>query len=146
MRAFPLRLFALLLAGSLVWSGCSRGNKATEQAPLNDEQKHAQLAAEVPDRIQKQWTFLNRLRQHEPFDVIIRTMVDDQDQLGVELDSSVSADKVPDLMKQVMAKMAEEFPHQDFTLTAYASTNPLRKFGTVHLEGKTGQATYTPTQ
>jgi hypothetical protein len=150
MKALGLRrravfyLLALFLLGSLGWSGCSRTEDATEPATPTEQPKQADGAAAVPDTIQRHWTFLNRLRQNDPFDVIDRTMVDDQNQLGVELDSSVTADKVPDLMKKVMARMAEEFPREDVTLSAYGPGHPLHKFGTVHLDGKTGQAIYTP--
>ena len=143
MRRTIIRLLALLLAGSLGWFGCSR-KEATEPATPTEQQKRAQRFAELPEAIQRHWTFLNRLRQNDPFDVIDRTMVDDQNQLGVVLDSSVTADKVPDLLKQVMKKMAAEFPDQDLTLSAYALSNPLRKFGTIHLDGKGGEAVYTP--
>ena len=139
-----IRLLTLLLAGSLGWFGCSRTKEATAPATPTEQQKHAERAAEVPETVQRHWTFLNRLRQNDPFDVIDRTMVDEQNQLGVVLNSSVTPDKVPDLMKQVMKKMAAEFPDQDLTLSAYAPSNPLRKFGTIHLDGKSGEAVYTP--
>ena len=146
LRRPGFKFLALFLLGSLGWFGCSRRDETTQPAPLTDQQKDAQRAAEVPETTKLQWTFLNRLRQNDPFDAIDRTMVDDHNQLGVELDASVTAGKVPALMKKVMAKMAEEFPHQDLTVSAFAPGYPPRKFGTVHLDGKTGQAIYTPAQ
>lgn len=141
-----IRLLTLLLAGSLGWFGCSRTKEATAPATPTEQQKHAERAAEVPETVQRHWTFLNRLRQNDPFDVIERTMVDDQNQLGVVLDSNVTADKVPDLMKQVMKKMAEQFPNEDIMVGTYTPTTPLRKLGTAHLDGKTGEVSYRPTQ
>ena len=141
-----IRLLTLLLAGSLGWFGCSRTKEATAPATPTEQQKHAERAAEVPETVQRHWTFLNRLRQNDPFDVIDRTMVDEQNQLGVVLNSSVMPDKVPDLMKQVMKKMAAEFPNEEITVAAYIATTPLRKLGTAHLDGKTKEASYTPAQ
>ena len=146
MQRTILRLVPLLLFVSLGIMGCSRNEPVTEPATPNEQQKRAERAAEMPEATQVRWTFLNRLRQQEPFDTIDRTLVDGQSQLGVVLDPGVTPDKATALMKQVMTEMAREFPREDITLIVYESSTPLRKLGTARLDGKTGEVIYTPAQ
>ena len=47
-------------------------------------------------------------------------------------------------MRQVMTEMAQKFPREDVTLSVYAPPSPPRKIGIAHLDGQTGEVTYTP--
>jgi hypothetical protein len=47
-------------------------------------------------------------------------------------------------MQEIMKEMAQKFPQQDVTLTIFASASPPKKIGTAHLNGETGETSYTP--
>ncbi len=122
-------------------------NPPLESPTPSEEQVRAERDAQAPDEMQKQWTYLNRIRQSDALNTSIdRTMLDDQNHLGIVLFSSVTPDKVPALMRQVMTEIAQEFPREDLTLDVYQSATPPRKMGNAHLDGQTGQVTYTPTK
>lgn len=135
----------LLLAVLLTLAACHKPEPATEAPTPSVQQKRAERAAEVPESMQRHWTFLNRLRQEDDYSSVIhRTQVDEQNQLGVVLYSSVALESVPDLMRKVMTTMAQEFPHEDVTLAVYQTATPPKRIGTAHVDGQTGEATYTP--
>ncbi len=109
------------------------------------QQRERERAAQVPSAIQKRWTYLNRIRQGDAFsNAIARTMVNDRNQLGVVLYEHVAPEQVGPLLKQVLAEMAQEFPQQDMTMVAYKTGTPPHELGTAQLDGKTGEAIYTP--
>jgi hypothetical protein len=93
---------------------------------------------------QRQAEFLNRLRQADPqFKTIDRAVLNEQNELGLILDRSVSMDDIPALMRTMLAQMAKEFPGQDLTVIAYAPSNPPMKIGTARLNSRTRDMTYT---
>jgi hypothetical protein len=138
---------ALLLAGLASLSACHRSNPAAESPTPSEQQVRAERTARTPDETQRQWNYLNRIRQSESlYTLIDRTLLDDQNHVGIVLFSSVTPEKIPDLMRQVMTKMAQEFPQTDLTLDVYQSTTPPKKLGTAKLTGQTGEVIYTPTK
>ena len=76
----------------------------------------------MPASLQKQWTFLNRLRQSDRYSDIDRTLVNHQGELGVVLSSNIHSGEIESLLQEVMKKMAKEFPGEDIVLNAYEST------------------------
>ena len=88
--------------------------------------------------------FLNRIREADPQGhTIERAFLNEQNELGLVLDRSVEMDKIPPLVKTMLAQMAGEFPGNDLTILAYAPSNPPRKIGTAHLNSQTRDMTYT---
>ena len=71
-------------------------------------------------------------------------MFNDQNDLGLILNRSVELDKIPALMRSMLAQMAHEFPGQDLTVLAYTPSNPPRKIGTARFNARTRDMTYTP--
>jgi hypothetical protein len=120
---------------------CHKPNPAPPPTP-SEQQKRAELAAEMPASLQKQWTFLNRLRQSDRYSDIDRTLVNHQGELGVVLSSNIHSGEIESLLQEVMKKMAKEFPGEDIVLNAYESTQPLHKLGRAQLDGKTEEITY----
>lgn len=108
----------------------------------SEQQKRAELAAEMPASLQKQWTYLNRLRQSDRYSDIDRTLVNHQGELGVVLSSNIHSGQIEPLLQEVMKKMAKEFPGEDIALNAYEATQPLHKLGRAQLDGKTEEITY----
>jgi len=93
---------------------------------------------------ERQMAFLNRIREADPQGhTIERALLNEQNELGLVLDRSVEMDKIPPLMKTMLAQMAGEFPGNDLTILAYAPSNPPRKIGTAHLNSQTRDMTYT---
>jgi hypothetical protein len=93
---------------------------------------------------QRQAEFLNRIRKADPqFKTIDRALLNEQNELGLILDRSVSMDSIPALMRTMLAQMAKEFPGQDLTVIAYAPSNPPMKIGTARLDARTRDMTYT---
>lgn len=129
----------LLVATLLAMSSCNRQLSEKEDRALR-----AKRAAAASESTRQHWAYLDRIRQRDPFSSSIeRTLLTEQNEAGLVLSSSVSADKVPAVMRQVMEEMAQKFPQQDVTLTVFASAKPPRKIGTAHLNGQTGETTYT---
>jgi len=144
MKLSTIRLLPLLFAG-LFSVGCHQPKPAAETPTPSEEQNRPERATQVSESTQRQWTYLNRIRQGDAFNTSIdRTLRNDQNELGVVLSSRVPADQAPALMRKVMTEMAQEFPREDVTLAVYAASAPLHKIGTAHLDGQTGKTTYTP--
>lgn len=144
MKLSTIRLLPLLAAG-LFSFGCHEPKPAVETPTPSEEQNRPERATQVSESTQRQWTYLNRIRQGDAFYTSIdRTLRNDQNEIGVVLTSRVPADQVPDLMRKVMTEMAQEFPKEDVTLAVYAASAPPNKIGTAHLDGQTGKTTYTP--
>ena len=135
----------LLLVACFFVVACHKP-KPTEPPPTPSvQEKRAERAAAVAEPIQRQWTFLNQIRQEDAFSSSIhRTLLNDENQLGVVLYSSVKPETAPELMRQLMTKMAREFPGEEAAVTVYTSGTPPRKLGVAHLDGKTEEPTYTP--
>ena len=130
----------LLLAALLAMSSCNRQLSEREDRALR-----AKREAAAPESTRQQLAYLDRIRQRDPFNSSIeRTLLTEQSELGLVLSTSVTADKVPSFMSEVMKEMAQKFPKQDVTLTVFASSNPPRKIGTAHLNGQTAETSYTP--
>jgi hypothetical protein len=135
----------LLVVALFSLAACNPSKPAVESPTPSVQQQRAETAAEVPESTQRHWTFLNRLRQEDAFsNAIHRTQLIERNQLGVVLYSSVALGTVPDLMHKVMTEFAQEFPHEELTLTVYQVATPLRKIGVAHVDGQTGEGTYTP--
>ena len=76
--------------------------------------------------IQEHWTYLNRLRQTDEFSTVVaRTLLNTENQLGVVFYASVSDDKIPEQIDQIMTKMAKHFPKDSVTVVAYGRRNDL---------------------
>jgi hypothetical protein len=71
-------------------------------------------------------------------------LFNNQNELGLILSRSVELDKIPALMRTMLAQMAREFPGQDLTVLAYTPSNPPRKIGTARLNARTRDMTYKP--
>jgi hypothetical protein len=135
----------LVLLGTLALGGC---DQPVSTPPSSQEN---QLSSTQPvvasDSRQRQGDFLNRIRAADPeHRTIDRAMLNAQNELGLILDRSVEMDRVPDLMRSILAQMAREFPGQDLTILAYTPSNPPHKIGTAHLNSQTREMTYTPAQ
>jgi hypothetical protein len=132
----------LLSVGLLAMLSCERSKPVTETA---DRAARAKRAAEAPESTRRHWAYLDRIRQADALSSSIeRTFLNDQHELGVVLFSSVTPDKVAPLVSTVMKKMAQKFPKEDVTLSVYVPSTPPKQIGTAHLNGQTGQTTYTP--
>jgi hypothetical protein len=145
MKRSTIFLLPLFGAALLSVTACHKPQPATEPATPSEQQKRAARAAEAPESARRHWSYLNRIRQDDSLSGLIdRTRLSDGGEVGVILFSSVTPDKIPALMRQVMAEMAQEFPREEVTLSVYAPSSPTRKIGIAHLDGQTGQMTYTP--
>lgn len=71
-------------------------------------------------------------------------MINEQNELGLVLSRKTNLDDVPQLLKAMLAQMAEDFPDQDLTVVAYAPTEPPRTIGTGRLDAQTREMTYRP--
>jgi len=93
---------------------------------------------------QRQAAFLIRIRKADPERrTIERALFNEQNDLGLILSRSVEMDKIPALMRTMLAQMARAFPGQDLTILAYTPSNPPRKIGTARLNARTRDMTYT---
>jgi len=109
------------------------------------ERSAAPAAVAGSELKRKQMEFLNRIREADPqMRTIDRAMLNEQNELGLILDRSVEMDKIPALMKTMLAQMAGEFPGEDLTVLAYTPSNPPQKVGTARLNARTRDMTYTP--
>jgi hypothetical protein len=139
-------LFSLLTGpiGALaILSGC---DLSVSTPPVSqNERQSSKPAVETNNLRQRQADFLNRIREADPqHRTIDRAMLNEQNELGLILDRDVEMEKVPALMRTVLTQMAREFPGQDLTVLAYAPSNPPRKIGTAHLDGRTREMNYVP--
>ena len=140
------RLAGLLALTAVLFAAC---DPAPPVAPIKESSPAIQTAPaqKVPanDLKQRQAAFLNRLRDADPQGrTIDRALLNEQNELGLILDRSVEMDKIPTLMRTMLAQMAREFPGEDITVLAYTPSNPPRKIGTARLNASTRDMTYTP--
>ncbi len=95
---------------------CQKQDPLVEAPTPSVQQRRLERAAQVPEATKERWNYLNRIRQGDAFNgSIARTLVTDENELGVVLSSGVTLDQVPGLMRQIMTEMAQEFPRQDMT-------------------------------
>ncbi len=145
MQLSTVRLMPPLIGALSCLTACDAPTQVSPIAAPPVEENRAAQPAKVPNVMQRQMAFLNRIRQADPQKVTIdRALLNEQNELGLILDRSVEMDKIPALMRSVMTEMAREFPGQDLTVIAYAPSSPPRKIGTAHLNAQTGDMTYTP--
>ena len=150
-RALASCTVAAALVAILGLSGCDRqdSTSATPQTqPKADSQNQTPAAAlrEAGNgkSMLRQVIILNRLAKQDPAHFAIdRATITDQNEVGVNLSKSVEMDKVPDLMRSIVEKMAQEYPEEDVTIVAYAS-DPPHKVGKAHRDAKTKETSYTP--
>jgi hypothetical protein len=122
----------------------TRQSTSSTNAPSVEQNRVAQPDARQ-DFKQRQLAFLNRIRESDPQQrTIERAMLNEQNELGLILDGNVGMDRIRDLMRTMLTEMAREFPGQDLTVLAYAPSNPPRKIGTAHLDGRTREMNYVP--
>src|SRR5450755_136588 len=99
-QSATIRSRSFLFAGLLCLVGCHGPKPAAETPSPSEQQNRSARAAEVTESTQRQWTYLNRIRQADSLNTSIdRTLLNDQNELGVVLYSSVTPDKVPALMR-----------------------------------------------
>ena len=135
----------LVLPPMLILAGCDPAPSAAPVAQPAVEMNRPAAGKNAGDLAQRQPAFLNRLREADPQKrTIDRALLNEQNELGLILDRSVEMDKIPALMKTMLAQMAREFPGQDLTVIAYTPSTPPRKIGTARLNAQTGDMTYTP--
>ena len=122
----------------------TRQSISSTNAPPVEQNRVARPDARQ-DFKQQQLAFLNRIREADPQQrTIERAMLNEQNELGLILDRNVEMNRIPDLMRMMLTEMAREFPGQDLTVLAYAPSNPPRKIGTAHLDGRTREMRYVP--
>ena len=99
----------LLVAAILSLAACHRSTPTAESPTPSTQEQRAERAADLSESTQRHWTFLNRIRQDD-------ALLNEENQLGVVLFSSVKPEQVSAVMDKVMSEMAREFPHEDVTL------------------------------
>ena len=144
------------LVSLLVLAGCGKAPEATPpQAMVTpgptksaelDEQLKAALREAGDGKLKvREAIFLNRLKKQDPAHPIIdRAMITEQNELAVVMNNGVEADKIPDVMKSVMEKMAQEFPEDDLAVVAFAPSDPPRRVGKATRNAKTKETAFTP--
>ncbi|MEO7319402.1 MAG: hypothetical protein ABIZ56_10475 [Chthoniobacteraceae bacterium] len=134
-----------MLPALLILAGCDAAPPVAPVLPPPVEISRPAAGKTAGDLSQRQVAFLNRLREADPQQrTIDRALLNEQNELGLIMDRSVEMDKIPALMKTMLAQMAREFPGQDLTVIAYAPSTPPRKIGTARLNAQTRDMTYTP--
>src|SRR4051794_7496459 len=95
----------LVFAATLATGGCDQPVSAP---PVSQEnQMSPNQSALAGDSQKRQADFLNRIRAADPeHRTIERAMLNEQNELGLILDRSVEMDRVPDLMRSILAQMA----------------------------------------
>lgn len=94
---------------------------------------------------QRQLAFLQKIRDADPKgETIQRALLNENHELGLILGRGVEMEKIPTLMRGMLAQMAKEFPGEDLTVIAYAPSSPPRKIGTARLNAHSKDMTYTP--
>jgi hypothetical protein len=141
---FPYTLALLLCCAILI------GPSACDAAPppgapfSGDTETRVATQTDQGNLKQRQIAFLNRIRKADPERrTIERAVFNEQNDLGLILNRSVEMDKIPALMRSMLAQMARVFPGQDLTILAYTPSNPPRKIGTARLNARTRDMTYT---
>ena len=149
MRVISRSLTGMLMA--LAGTGCDAPPPSSlppERPPIRPatEQRESSAPTRVDgDQRARQLAFLNRIREAAPQQrTIERALLNEQNELGLILDRSVEMDKIPSLMRSMLAQLAKEFPGQDLTVIAYTPSNPPHKIGTARLNAQTRDMTYTP--
>jgi hypothetical protein len=71
MKRSTVRLLPMLVVALLSLVACHGPKPAVETATPSEEQKRASRAAHAPESTQRQWTFLNRIRQTDSFNTSI---------------------------------------------------------------------------
>jgi hypothetical protein len=146
MYRFSFASRTLALAAAACISSCDAPPSAgtrTEAPPI--ERSSSTVTRGGGELKRKQMEFLNRIREADPqARTIDRAMLNEQNELGLILDRSVEMDKIPNLMRTMLAQMAKEFPGQDLTVIAYTPSNPPHKIGTARLNARTRDMIYTP--
>ena len=146
-RRLSFRLLPLLLVGVCCFSACQKSTTEIASPGASETPPPSEAAAPVPESLQQQWTYLNRIRQSDDLDSSIdRTLLTEKNELGVVLYSRVTAEQVPAVMRKVMTAMVQEFPSQDVTIVVYGASAPPHRVGIAQLDGQTGQTRYTPGQ
>ena len=139
------RLALATVASVVLLAGCDQPGSAPALSQDPAQTPYRQAATD--NSRQRQADFLNRIREADPqHRVIDRAMLNEQNELGLILDRTVELDRVPDLMRSILAQMAREFPGQDLAILAYTPWNPPHKIGTARLNAQTRDMTYTATQ
>ena len=136
----------LLAIAFLSLAACNRSQTEAPATPtVSAQQTKARQAAQAPAATRQHWTFLNQIRQDDALSGSIhRTLLNEQQEIGVVLYASVKPEAVEGLMRWVLTEMAHKFPHEEITIAVYMTANPPRKIGVAHLDGKTETPTYTP--
>lgn len=148
----PLRAMCFMLCSRAlpfccaIWIGLSACNVSSSPASRSAGVFEASTVAQPENQAnlkQRQIAFLNRIRKADPqHRTIERALFNDQNDLGLILNRSVELDKIPALMRTMLAQMAREFPGQDLTILAYTPSNPPRKIGTARFNASTRDMTY----
>jgi hypothetical protein len=101
-RPFASCAVSVLAAVSL--ASCDVAPPPAAKAPQTENGSSREIT-------QRQAEFLNRIRAADPQQrTIERALLNEQNELGLVLDRSVPMDKIPDLMRSMLAEMAREFP------------------------------------
>lgn len=130
-----------------IWIGLSACDAAPPPAspPSGVFEQRVATQLDQGDLKQRQIAFLKQIRKADPeHRTIERALFNEQNDLGLILNRSVELDKIPALMRTMLAQMARAFPGQDLTILAYTPSNPPRKIGTARLNARTRDMTYTP--
>ncbi|MEO7724101.1 MAG: hypothetical protein ABIU29_05350 [Chthoniobacterales bacterium] len=135
----------LLAMALLSVAACNRSEPEASAPAISAQEAKARHASQAPAATRQHWTFLNQIRQDDTLSGSIhRTLLNEQQQIGVVLYTSVKPEDVAGLMRWALTEMAHKFPHEDIALAVYMTANPPRQIGVAHLDGKTAKINYTP--
>jgi len=144
---FSLRS-SVVLCCCAIWIGlsaCDAAPPPPASPPSGVFEQRVATQLDQGDLKQRQIVFLKQIRKADPeHRTIERALFNEQNDLGLILNRSVELDKIPALMRTMLAQMAHAFPGQDLTILAYTPSNPPRKIGTARLNARTRDMTYTP--
>jgi hypothetical protein len=143
--SFPFSRSFLLCCALSIAVTASKALEPVNAPPITFQRSSSAYVKTEGNLKQRQIEFLNRLRKADPkHQTIERALFNEQNELGLILSRSVELDKIPALMRSILAQMARAFPGQDLTVLAYTPSNPPRKIGTARLNARTRDMTYTP--
>ena len=112
--------------------------------PSGPKEQAARTAA-APEDLRRKWIFLNRIRQDDAFnDWLNRTMLTDDNQLGIVVSSPLTAKELSSRVEQLLKRLAAPSPGETLILKAYAPGKPLRLLGTGTRHGENGAFSWTP--
>jgi hypothetical protein len=149
-KALSIMFFPTCSRSLLFCCALSIGFSASEaseraNAPVTFQRSSSAYVETEGNLKQRQIEFLNRIRKADPkHQTIERALFNKQNELGLILGRGVELDKIPALMRSMLAQMARAFPGRDLTILAYTPSNPPRKIGTARLNARTRDMTYTP--